>query len=87
MGLVLAFLVGYAAGARGSTEDFDEVVAAARQVMASQDVKDLVRLVRRHLGVALGDLGGLVATGDVSAAAGNVLERVQALVDRRPTST
>jgi hypothetical protein len=80
MGLVLAFLVGYAAGGKGSRSDYDDVVASARQVMNSEEFRTFVRILRTHLGGALTDLGGLVAAGTTSPLTDSVLERVQAIV-------
>lgn len=56
MGWLLAFAVGYAIGARGGSEGFDEVVRSAAAIRESDEVQGLVAAVRSHVGYTLREL-------------------------------
>jgi hypothetical protein len=57
MGLLLAFAVGYFAGARAGGEGLDEVIEALRAVAESEEVEALLSALRSHAGFALQELG------------------------------
>jgi hypothetical protein len=57
MGLLLAFAVGYFTGGRAGGEGLDEVIAALRAIMESEEVESLLVAVRSHAGYALVELG------------------------------
>lgn len=80
MGLVLAFLIGYSVGGRNGRDDLDEILAAARLVMSSEEFHGLVRLLRTHVGHALTDLGAAVSSGSAQDSAVTVLEKVQSMM-------
>jgi hypothetical protein len=90
MGLVLAFLIGYTVGGKGGRNNLDEIVASAKLIMASDEFRDFVALLRTHVGAALTDLGTVVATAPASAVSESILEKVQGLMAAsgrpRPTS-
>jgi hypothetical protein len=48
MGVLLAFFVGWAIGARGGKEGFDEVVVAANDVLKSDEFSMLKSASRTH---------------------------------------
>jgi hypothetical protein len=84
MGIVLAFLVGWAVGAKAGPAGFEEVAAAARTVKDSEEFEALVALTRSHLARALSEVGKLVSGETAPPDPGDLLERVQRLTDRRP---
>ena len=56
MGLLVAFAVGYAVGARGGNEGLDEVIRSFKAIRDSAEVKDLVAALRTHVGFTLREL-------------------------------
>jgi hypothetical protein len=78
------FAAGYALGAKGGNQGFDDLVATAREVLRSREFQSLVAAARSHAGATLRQLGDLVEGGEAAPPAmDNVLDMVKALVDRQ----
>ena len=56
MGVLFAFFVGWVIGARGGKQGYDDVVAAAKEVLASDEVAVLKVAVREHAAFTLAQL-------------------------------
>jgi hypothetical protein len=88
MGFLVAFAAGYVLGARSGREELEEVIAAFRAVIGSEEVADLVAAARLHLGHTLRELAGVVdgrgGPGDEGpegpASGDELVERVRRLV-------
>lgn len=80
MGIVLAFVLGYASGARAGADGWDELVSSARQIWHSTEFRAFVVLLRRHAAGALHELGDLVAEPASPTDEDGVLQRVRRLV-------
>jgi hypothetical protein len=48
MGILFAWAVGYVVGARSGVRDFDDVVQAVKEVRDSEEVRDLLAVLRSH---------------------------------------
>ena len=81
MGMLFAFIAGWATCARGG-ETTDEIVDALKAIRDSQEVADLMAALRHHAGFSLKSLGEfLLDSGDgTPAAPTDLLARVRALV-------
>lgn len=90
MGLMFAFLIGYAVGGKRGRNDLDEIVASAKLIAASDEFHDLVKLLRLHVGGALSDLGAVVSYSPGPAVTESIVDRVQGFMatraGARPTS-
>lgn len=84
MGVLLAFLVGWAVGAKAGPSGFDEVVDAARTVKDSEEFGALVAITRTHLAGSLSGLSKLLSGETTLPDAADLLEQVQHLTSRRP---
>lgn len=74
------FVVGWALGAKAGTSGFDQVLAAARNVLDSKEFKDLTEAARSHAAHTLHQLGDLVSLdGERSEAGADVLDMVRHL--------
>jgi hypothetical protein len=83
---LIDFAAGYALGGKAGNEGFDEVVAAAKEVIHSKEFQALVSAGRNHAGATLRQLGDLVEGGEsATPAMDNVLDMVKALVERQRT--
>jgi hypothetical protein len=81
MGLLLAFAAGYVVGARAGNDDFDEIVRAVQALRESEEVHDLLRVLRSHLGHTLRGLADVVdGTKATSVSPQDLVERVRRLV-------
>ncbi len=76
------FLAGWALGAKAGNQGFDEVVETSRAVLQSKEFKDLLVVMRSHVGYSLRQLGDLVA-GDTAEPPADLLDMVRTLVGRR----
>lgn len=76
MRVLFAFAVGYAIGARGGSEGFDEVVRSMKAIRDSEEVKGFTMAVRSHVGYTLRDLAGRVEAGE------GLFDGESSLVDR-----
>ncbi len=88
MGILLAFAAGYVLGARGGSEDFDDVVQALRAIRQSDEFEDLLKSLRSHAAHTLRELATMLdrtgAEGDglTSMTTHDLVERVKSLVGR-----
>ncbi len=83
MGLMFAFAVGYAVGARAGEQGYQEVVDALRAVGESEEFRGLLAALRAHASATLQELSGLLAEApDEPVLLDKVRERVNALVAR-----
>jgi hypothetical protein len=81
MGVLLAFLVGWAIGARGGKDGFDEVVVAANDVLKSEEFAMLKSASRTHGIFALRQLVEWLETPK-STDVEDILARARRLVQR-----
>ncbi len=81
MGILFAFVAGWATCARGG-QTTDEVVEALKAIRDSQEVADLLAALRQHAGFSLKSLAeSLLDSGDgPPTSATDLLARVRALV-------
>ncbi|MDX6288188.1 MAG: hypothetical protein QOG53_3673 [Frankiales bacterium] len=86
MGVLLAFFIGWAIGARGGKEGFDEVVVAANDVLRSEEFAMLKAASRTHGVFALRQLVEWLETPKVSGVE-DVLARARRLVQRSDDAT
>ena len=84
MGILLAFVVGWAVGAKAGPAEFEEVVAAAKTVRDSEEFTALLAVVRQHVGSSLGALGKVVTGETPLPELSSVVEQVQRLTVRAP---
>ena len=83
MGVLLAFLVGWAVGARGGAGQYDDVVAAYRALRDSDEVAALLAALRSHAGYTLKEVGEWLSSDErISVSAPDVVMRVRDLVMR-----
>jgi hypothetical protein len=82
MGVLLAFVVGYAIGARAGTESFDDVVDSLKAVRNSEEFQSLLKALRTHAGHALRELATVVDGSAVVDGPGPQPRSNQDLVDR-----
>jgi hypothetical protein len=82
MGILLAFAVGYAIGARAGSENFDEVVDSVKAVRDSEEFASLVKALRSHAGHTLRELASLVdgTAAPSTGSAQDLVERVRKLI-------
>jgi hypothetical protein len=82
MGILLAFAVGYAIGAKAGSENFEEVVDSLKAVRDSEEFASLIKALRSHAGHTLRELASVV-DGTGSASTGStqdLVERVRKLI-------
>jgi hypothetical protein len=81
MGILLAFAVGYAIGAKAGSESFDEVVEALKAVGNSEEFSSLVKALRSHAGHALRELATAVdGSGQEAGTTQDLVDRVRKLI-------
>ncbi len=86
MGLVLAFIAGYVVGARDGSDALDEVIDAAKAVVASQEFEDLIRALRAHASHLLQEVGRRIdPTSGEQMSMTTILERAREIVQRGAT--
>jgi hypothetical protein len=76
------FLAGWALGAKTGNQGFDDVVETTKAVFQSKEFKDLLVVVRSHVGYSLREMGNLVG-GDTAEPPADLLDMVRSLVGRR----
>lgn len=84
MGILLAFFVGWAAGAKAGHKGFAEVVDAAKTVRDSEEFASLVSIARSHLSASLSELGKLTSGEASMPDTRDLLARVQRMTSQRP---
>lgn len=80
MGVLLAFIVGWAMGSRGGEEHYDDVVNALRELRDSDEFTTLVNALRTHAGHVLRQAGDWLQDTDHAATSTEFIARVRALV-------
>lgn len=81
MGVLFGFIVGWAVGARGGKKGYDDVVAAAKEVLRSEEAATLQAAVRLHAEYTLRQLADwLHETSETGGAVEDVLARARRLV-------
>ena len=83
---IIDFAAGYVLAGKAGNRDFDDMVAAAQDVLHSKEFQALVAATRNHAGATLRQIGDLVEGGEAAPPAmDNVLDMVKALVERQRT--
>lgn len=83
MGVLFAFLTGWIIGARGGKQGYEDVVTAAKELAASDEMATLSVAVRRHLGYSLKQLGDWLSDPTTTLPdVDDILARAQRLVGR-----
>jgi len=85
MGIVLAFIVGYAVGARAGQEGYEDLTSSMRAVRDSEEFHGLLRAVRAHAGATLRELS-VRLEGDQTLSARDFLDRMTMWIKPAPTS-
>ncbi len=81
MGVLFGFFVGWAVGARGGKKGYDDVVAAAKEVLRSDEMATLQAAVRMHAEFTLRQLADwLQETRENGGGVEDVMSRVRRLV-------
>lgn len=81
MGVLIAFLVGWTIGSKSGPEGQREVVNAAREVLASDELAALSAAVRKHTGFVLREVADwLEHTTGSGAAVDEVISRARVLL-------
>ena len=79
--LIDRIAAGYVVGARAGSDDFDEIVQALQALRDSEEVHDLLRALRSHLGHTLRGLADVVdGTKAATVTPQDLVERVRRLV-------
>ena len=85
MGVLLAWVVGYVAGAQAGVKGFDDVVRAVKEVRDSDEVRGLVAVLRSHVALALRSTAELLERTSAPAPAdqsADLLDRVRLLMKK-----
>jgi len=69
MGILIAFVAGYAFGAKAGSQDFDDVVEALRAIKDSDEFHDLLRSLRSHAAHSLRELASMLERTDTDGRA------------------
>ena len=81
MGVLFAFFVGWTLGARGGKQGYDDVIAAGKEVLRSEEFATLKVALRTHGSFALRQLADwLQETRESGGGVDDVLARVRRLV-------
>jgi len=81
VGILMAFAVGYAVGARAGSEGYDELIASFKAVRDSEEFKGLIAALRSHTGHVLREVGARLATdADQPITVDEVIARVRSVV-------
>lgn len=83
MELLLAFVIGWAAGARGGEQGFREVVDAARELRHSDEFRALVRAMKAHVASGLRTLSEVLDDHQEEVTPDSVVARVALLMKER----
>jgi GTP1/Obg family GTP-binding protein len=90
MGILLAFLAGWATANRASRDSHEEVVTALKAVRDSEEMAALAKALRAHTGYVLKEVGEkLLDTGGDGRPVGipDVLSRVRAMIVPTPPTS
>lgn len=82
MELLVAFFIGWAAGARAGEQGFTEVVDAARELRRSEEFRALVDALRSHLAATLRAMADVLGDTEAAVTPATVLDRVARITGR-----
>jgi hypothetical protein len=82
MGVLLAWVVGYVVGAKGGSEDFDDVVQAVKELRDSDEVRQLLSVVGSHIAHVLHSTAQVLEQVPTSQPTSDLVDRVRLLVKR-----
>jgi hypothetical protein len=87
MGVIAAFLAGYAIGARAGNAELEELVRSFNAIRTSPEFADFATALRSHLGHALRGVAGMLDRDEdglePNLSTQDVVDRVRNLVGRR----
>lgn len=83
---VVDFTAGFAIGAKTGERGFDEVVATAKEIFASEEFAGFVAALRSHAAFTLREMGDLVDVDQPNPTSGDLIDFVRALVERRESA-
>ena len=83
MELLLAFVIGWAAGARGGEQGFRDVVDAARELRQSDEFRALMRAMKAHVATGLRTLSEVLDDHNDEVTPDSVVARVALLMRDR----
>ena len=83
MELLLAFVIGWAAGARGGEQGFRDVVDAARELRQSDEFRALMRAMKAHVATGLRTLSEVLDDHHDEVTPDSVVARVALLMRDR----
>jgi hypothetical protein len=87
MGVLAAFFVGWALGARGGQESFREVMTAVSRVRDSEEFAELLAALRAHAGFTLQEVGRWMESPQArEAGLPAMVDKVRAMVVPRSES-
>ena len=86
MELLLAFVIGWAAGARGGEEGFRDVVDAARELRNSEEFRALMRAMKAHVATGLRTLSQVLDDHQEEVTPDSVVARVALLMRERDSA-
>jgi hypothetical protein len=82
MGVLLAWAVGYVVGAKGGAQDFDDVVQAVRELRDSDEARQLLSVLRKHLGKVLRSAANMLEEVAGPQPAGDLVDRVRLMMKK-----
>lgn len=82
MGILLAWFVGYVVGAKGGTQDFDDVVKAINELRDSDEIRQLWSVLRSHFGKALRSAADMLEEVAGPQPAGDLVDRVRLMIKK-----
>ena len=83
MELLLAFVIGWAAGAKGGEQGFRDVVDAARELRRSDEFRALMRAMKAHVATGLRTLSEVLDDHEEEVTPDSVVARVALLMRDR----
>jgi len=84
MGMLFAFLVGWAMGTRGGEQSYDDVVNAFKEVRDSDEMATLMGALRTHTGYVLRQAADWLESSEATLPTStDFIERVRGIVQPR----
>ena len=82
MGVLLAWAVGYVVGAKGGAQEFDDVVRALKELRDSDEVRELLSVLRSHVAHILRSTADMLEEVPGSQPAGDLVDRVRLMIKK-----
>lgn len=85
MTMLVAFAVGYVMGARGGSEEFDEVVESIKAILGSEAFSDFVAALRFHAAHTLREVAAMLErprAGSGGTDTPDLVQQVNSLINR-----